>query len=97
MLLQLNKWGNSVGLRIPKELREELDLEVGSELNIKIEDKKMILVPARKKKAAKKDSFEKWVDEFTKDVDLDKMIKNHNPKAYKNYNWGLPMGREIPW
>ena len=37
MSVTLHRWGNSVGLRLPKPLLEQLGLKEGSEVDIKIE------------------------------------------------------------
>jgi antitoxin MazE len=93
MLIQLNKWGNSIGLRIPKELRDELELSEGSEVSLRIEDKKMILEPAKKKKV-KKDSLEHWVEEFTKDINLEAMVKQNSRMLKNPISLGRPVGKE---
>lgn len=39
MTVKLNKWGNSLGLRIPKLVAEEANLKVGSELVLSVNKK----------------------------------------------------------
>jgi antitoxin MazE len=43
MQVQLSKWGNSLGLRIPKSLARELGLTEGAHLDIKAEDGRIVV------------------------------------------------------
>jgi antitoxin MazE len=43
----IKKWGNSLGLRIPKRVVEELKLREGSTVEIKVESGKLVMVPQR--------------------------------------------------
>lgn len=45
---KISKWGNSQGLRVPKDVMENLNLHVGDSINIIIEDGKAILEPIKK-------------------------------------------------
>ena len=55
----LRAWGNSQGIRIPKEILDRLDLKVSDELNIEIENDAIVL---RKKFVHK--SFEQRLAEY---------------------------------
>ena len=46
----ISKWGNSQGLRFPKDMMKELHLSVGDRVNIFIEDNKAIVEPIKKEK-----------------------------------------------
>ncbi|WP_372630226.1 AbrB/MazE/SpoVT family DNA-binding domain-containing protein [Cohnella sp.] len=46
MLVQ--KWGNSLGIRIPKALATKVGLEEGSEVDLDIEDGHLVIVPKTK-------------------------------------------------
>ncbi|MBG9985066.1 AbrB/MazE/SpoVT family DNA-binding domain-containing protein [Aerococcaceae bacterium DSM 111022] len=48
MEVTLSKWGNSSGIRIPKEVLVQLELEVGSELDLQVEKDKLILTKTNK-------------------------------------------------
>ncbi|MFX4232470.1 AbrB/MazE/SpoVT family DNA-binding domain-containing protein [Aliarcobacter butzleri] len=48
MTAKISKWGNSQGLRIPKDIIETLHLHVGDDVNITILDGKVILEPIKK-------------------------------------------------
>lgn len=48
MTAKISKWGNSQGLRVPKDVMENLHLSIGDDVNIIIEDNKVILEPIKK-------------------------------------------------
>ncbi|MGJ0330669.1 AbrB/MazE/SpoVT family DNA-binding domain-containing protein [Aliarcobacter cryaerophilus] len=48
MTAKISKWGNSQGLRMPKDIMESLHLHVGDDVNITILDGKVILEPIKK-------------------------------------------------
>ncbi len=48
MTAKISKWGNSQGLRVPKDVMENLHLHIGDDVNITIEDNKVILEPLKK-------------------------------------------------
>ncbi|MFA7572001.1 MAG: AbrB/MazE/SpoVT family DNA-binding domain-containing protein [Sulfurimonadaceae bacterium] len=48
MTAKISKWGNSQGLRMPKNIMESLQLHVGDDVNITILDGKVILEPIKK-------------------------------------------------
>lgn len=45
MVLTINKWGNSQGIRFPKELLKKLHAQIGSSLNVEYENGKVIIEP----------------------------------------------------
>lgn len=49
MTSKLQKWGNSIGVRIPKTIIEKANLEVNSEVEIEHHDGKIIIFPLKKK------------------------------------------------
>lgn len=58
---QTKRWGNSIGLRIPKEMASELNLEEESAVYLQVKDGKLIIEP-------KKDlSLEEMVDLINED------------------------------
>jgi antitoxin MazE len=50
MSITLHRWGNSVGLRLPKPLLEQLGLSDGSEVDVKVEGDRLVIVPARRRR-----------------------------------------------
>ena len=49
MLAKAQKWGNSLGVRLPKTVAEECGIEAGSPVEIVREDDLIIIKPVRKK------------------------------------------------
>lgn len=47
MRTQVSKWGNSLGVRIPKAYAEEVGLCEGAAVEVKLSGRKLILTPAR--------------------------------------------------
>ncbi|MBK7893462.1 MAG: AbrB/MazE/SpoVT family DNA-binding domain-containing protein [Anaerolineaceae bacterium] len=45
MQTQIKKWGNSLALRIPKLLAEQLDIKTDSEVEIAVEDGQLLIRP----------------------------------------------------
>jgi antitoxin MazE len=47
MRTQVAKWGNSLGVRIPKAYAEELGLAEGVTVEVKVSGRKLVLAPAQ--------------------------------------------------
>ena len=45
--LQIGKWGNSLGIRLPKHISEALHLRLKDKLSCAIENGKLVLKPVR--------------------------------------------------
>jgi len=69
MIATLSNWGNSQGLRFPKDIIRELQLSVGDKLKIFIENQKIIIEPIKKEKIK---------------YDINDLVKKI-PKDYKPY------------
>ncbi|WP_297442213.1 AbrB/MazE/SpoVT family DNA-binding domain-containing protein [Sulfurimonas sp.] len=69
MTATISSWGNSQGLRFPKDIMKKLHLSVGDKMNILIENQKIILEPV-------KPSREKY--------DINSLVSKI-PKEYKAY------------
>lgn len=50
MIAIVNKWGNSLGFRIPKAIVEESNISEGSELDVSVIDGVISLKPMKRKK-----------------------------------------------
>lgn len=50
MTATISKWGNSQGLRFPKDIMKDLHLAIGDKVNIFIQDNKVIIEPIQKEK-----------------------------------------------
>ena len=64
MTSAIAKWGNSLAVRIPQAVAEQVQIQAGSEINIDIIDGKIVLTLQRRKK-------------YTLDELLDGMDSNH--------------------
>jgi antitoxin MazE len=47
MRTRIQKWGNSLGLRIPKSLALEARVEAGSEVELSVVDSELVVKPVR--------------------------------------------------
>lgn len=48
---QVKKWGNSQGLRLPLELLRQVNLAVGDEVEISVENQKLVITRARRRRS----------------------------------------------
>ncbi|HIP59496.1 MAG TPA: AbrB/MazE/SpoVT family DNA-binding domain-containing protein [Campylobacterales bacterium] len=73
MTATISTWGNSQGLRFPKDIMKELHLSIGDKVKILIENQKIILEPI-------KQSREKY--------DINDLIKKipHDHKVYEEFD-----------
>ena len=81
MLAKIQKWGNSQGLRITKNLLADAQLGVGDEVDIRVKDGIMIITPAKRIRG--RHSLK----------DLVACV----PKKYQTgeIDWGEPVGKEV--
>lgn len=49
VVTKIQRWGNSLGLRIPRSLAEEAGLVAGSEVGFSIRDGGLVVTPARRR------------------------------------------------
>jgi len=47
---KIQKWGNSLGLRIPRAFAEEAGVDAGAEVDLSIRDGDLVVKPARRTK-----------------------------------------------
>jgi antitoxin MazE len=47
MVTKIQRWGNSLGLRIPKSFAVDAGVEAGSEVDISIEGDRLVIQPVR--------------------------------------------------
>jgi antitoxin MazE len=50
MQTRIQKWGNSLGLRIPKAFARQAGVEAGSEVDLSVEDGDLVIRPLRRPK-----------------------------------------------
>ena len=49
MLTRIQKWGNSLGLRIPRAFAADVEVEAGSFVDIRVENGELIIRPVRRR------------------------------------------------
>lgn len=79
MQVQIKNWGNSQGIRLPKELLTSAGIAVDDTLNVSVSNGTIVLSkPFRHK------TLEERATEFGGQLNLD-----------GEYDWGEPVGREV--
>jgi antitoxin MazE len=81
MITKIQKWGNSQGLRVSKEVLAQVHIAVGDAVDVNVRENIILIQPV--KRARKKYTIEELVAQMPKNYKPDKEI------------WGRPMGREI--
>jgi len=79
MLAKIQKWGNSLAVRIPKTLANEAHLAQEAEVEIAVSKGKLIVVPIKKQKYDLKKLVSEITDENIHSEDI----------------WGPAVGREV--
>lgn len=80
MSITLHRWGNSVGLRLPKPLLEQVGLTDGSRVDIKVEGGRLVIEPVRRHRR------------YTMAELLEGFTPENQPGEV---DWGPPVGREV--
>jgi antitoxin MazE len=81
MLAKIQKWGNSQGLRLAKNLLTDVQLGVGDEVDISVKDGIMIVTPANRIRGRHK----------LKDL-VARIPENYQSSEV---DWGEPLGKEV--
>ncbi|MEM9216033.1 MAG: AbrB/MazE/SpoVT family DNA-binding domain-containing protein [Cyanobacteria bacterium P01_F01_bin.150] len=79
MNAQIDQWGNSLAIRLPDQIVEELKLKADDALSFSIVDGKLVLEPVPA------------LPEFTLDELLDQVIEQPESEV----DWGQPVGKEM--
>lgn len=81
MITRVQKWGNSQGLRLSKELLLAAEIGVGDAVEVAVHDGSLVVTPVRRVRGA---------------VDLEQLVASI-PRGYKpgELDWGPPAGREV--
>lgn len=82
MTTTIQKWGNSLGVRLPKELADSFNLTAGSRV-VFVRNKNSFEIQPQVKTQIPKYTLEELVKGITK--------KNR----HKEFDWGKPMGKEV--
>jgi antitoxin MazE len=80
MVTKVQKWGNSQGLRLAKQVLEEARISVGDLVDVSTQDGVIVIAPARRVRG--KQSLQELVS---------RIPKNYRPREVE---WGEPVGRE---
>jgi antitoxin MazE len=78
MKTRVQKWGNSLAVRIPKAFADEVNLSIESEVDLSIHDDKIVLSPVRRRKFR----LQELVDQIRDD------------QLHGETDWGPPVGKE---
>ena len=80
MLTKIQKWGNSQGLRLTKNVLEDARLEVGDEVDVAVRDDIIVIAPIRKIRGRYR--LEDLVAQIPEDYHAGEV------------DWGEPVGKE---
>lgn len=80
MQVQISKWGNSLGVRIPKAFAEMLKLDAGHVADLKIDENRLIIQPFIPDDSFSADLKEIDLKSMTDQITEDN--KNHLPDPY---------------
>jgi len=81
MLTKIQKWGNSQGIRIPKNLLKNTQIQIGEEVDIIAQVGKIII------KSTNKIHGRYSIDELVKKMPVEYNLTEEN--------WGAPVGKEV--
>jgi mRNA interferase MazF len=78
MVTKVQKWGNSLGVRLPSKLAQDLEMTTGAEVDIQVVRGRIIITPVRPKRM--------------KLADLLKDVRSEN--LHEEVSPGRPRGKE---
>lgn len=80
MITKVQKWGNSQGVRLSREILSTIDIQVGDSVNLSVREGTLIVTPLRRVRGSH---------------DLRELV-GQIPRGYKaeEFDWGKPQGRE---
>lgn len=81
MIAKVQKWGNSQGLRLSRDLLSEVEIEAGDAVDVVVREGALVVTPVRRVRGGH---------------DLRELV-SRIPKDYKpeEVDWGPPVGREV--
>jgi len=80
MVTKVQKWGNSQGLRLPKQVLKDARISIGDDVDVTARDGVIVIAPVRRVRG--KQSLQELVSGIP---------KNYEPGEI---DWGKPVGRE---
>ncbi len=79
MEARLQKWGNSLGIRIPSTILKTLNLKTNDKVKLVCEDDKIVISKSKNNKISLEERFKEY----------------NGDNIAKDFNWDTPRGREI--
>jgi antitoxin MazE len=81
MITRIQKWGNSQGLRVARQVLEDACIAVGDDVDVVARDGMIVISPARRIRGK---------------VSLQELV-SRIPKNYRSeeMDWGKPLGKEV--
>jgi antitoxin MazE len=81
MITKVQKWGNSQGLRLSRDLLANVEIDVGDSVDVTVHEGALIVTPVRRVRGGRS---------------LRDLVRRI-PKGYKpsEVDWGSPLGREV--
>ena len=88
MQVQVARWGNSLGLRIPKDIARQAGLREGARVDVEAQGSRIIISPARPRYV---------LADLLKGMTPEGMTpEGMTPEAMREaFDWGADKGREI--
>lgn len=80
MVTKIQRWGNSQGLRLKKDMLDALDIMIGDPLKVFIRSGNIIISPDKKRREK---------------VDLKKLLSKTKQNHMKEVDWGMSAGKEV--
>lgn len=81
MITRVQKWGNSQGVRLSKELLSDVEIRVGESVDIAVREGTLIVTPLRRVRGGH--NLRELVSRIPKDYRTEEL------------DWGLPVGKEV--
>jgi len=81
LVTKIQRWGNSQGLRLAREVLDDARMAVGDDVDVAARDGMIVIVPVRRIRG--KQSLQELVLRIPKDYELEET------------DWGRPVGREV--
>lgn len=80
MTTKVQKWGNSLAVRLPRHVAEDVDLGEGSVVNVAVRDRQIIICTTEKRRK----------------YSLGELVKGITPKnIHGEAEWGNSLGKEV--
>lgn len=81
MITRIQKWGNSQGLRLARQVLQDACISVGDDVDVAAQDGMIVIAPVRRVRG--KVSLQELVS---------RIPKNYTPGET---DWGKPLGKEV--